>query len=296
MASGNLIDLRRRVRSVKNMQQITRAMKFVSAAKLRRAQERIFAARPFANRMLAVLNSLATRVPTEGHPLLAQRDAERVMLIVITADKGMCGSFNSNIIKSAVHFIEDEGGDGDLSLTVVGRKARDWARREARPIQHEYVGIMTQVDFEYAREVADNVVGYYTDSDLDAVYLVYNEFKSVISQRVIMEQLLPIRRLEFDESEAGSADMEYIYEQPPARILDELLPRHVQTQIFRAMLESEAAEHGARMTAMDAATRNAREVIATLTRHINRVRQAGITTEIIEIVSGANALAEARSD
>lgn len=287
MPSGNLIDLRRRVRSVKNIQQITRAMKFVSASKLRKAQDRIESARPYANRMLAVLNSLATRVESSGHPLLAERDGSKIMLVVITADKGLCGAFNSNIIKEAVQFIEDEAINKSLSLTLVGRKGVDWFRRRPWPIRHEYVNIMSRVDYQYAAEIARDIIGYYTDSRLDAVYLVYNEFKSVMSQRVVVEPLLPIRRLEIAES--GSTT-DYIYEQPPPVIFDALLPRHVETQVFRAMLESEASEHGARMTAMDSATRNARDMIERLTLHINRVRQASITTEIIEIVSGAEAL------
>lgn len=293
MSSGNLIDLRRRVRSVKNIQQITRAMKFVSASKLRRAQDRIFAARPYANRMLSVLNSLATRVDASRHPLLAERDSDKTMLVVITGDKGLCGAFNANIIRSAVQFIEDEAVNEALSLTLVGRKGYEWFKSRPWPIRHEYLNIMSQVDFEYAQQIAQNIVDYYVQSELDSVYLVYNEFKSVISQKVIIEPLLPIRRLDTDQSDYPL--MDYIYEQPPAVILDRLLPKHVETQIYRALLESEASEHGARMTAMDSATRNAKEMIEKITLHINRVRQASITTEIIEIVSGANALQESRS-
>lgn len=294
MPSGNLIDLRRRVRSVKNIQQITRAMKFVSASKLRKAQDRIFAARPYADRMLAVLNSLATRVDPESHPLLAERKSDRTMLVVITAEKGLCGSFNTNIIRSAVRFIEDESLSEALTLTLIGKKGVDWFKSRPWPIRHQYVNIMSRVDYQYAQEIAQNIVEYYTDSELDSVYLVYNEFKSVISQKVLIEPLLPIRRLEVEDSKEKQI-LDYIYEQPPEVIFDRLLPKHVETQVFRAMLESEASEHGARMTAMDSATRNAREVIEDLTLHINRVRQASITTEIIEIVSGANALQESRS-
>lgn len=293
MASGNLIDLRRRVRSVKNIQQITRAMKFVSASKLRRAQDRILAARPYANRMLSVLNSLATRVDASQHPLLAERDSGKTMLVVITGDKGLCGAFNANIIRSAVQFIEDEEVNEALSLTLVGRKGYEWFRSRPWPIRHEYLNIMSQVDFDYAQQIARNVVDYYTQSELDSVYLVYNEFKSVISQKIVVEPLLPIRRLAEEQSDLPP--MDYIYEQPPAVILDRLLPKHVETQVYRALLESEASEHGARMTAMDSATRNAKEMIEKITLHINRVRQASITTEIIEIVSGANALQESRS-
>jgi F-type H+-transporting ATPase subunit gamma len=269
-------------------------MKFVSASKLRRAQQRVFSARPYANRMLAVLNSLATRVDSSQHPLLEVRESNVVMLLVITADKGLCGAFNSNIIRSAVQFIEDEQTNRSLSLSLVGRKGYEWFRRREWPIKHQYVNILSQVDFEYAQQIGRLMTQHYSQSELDSVYLVYNQFKSVISQNVVIEPLLPIRRLETEES--SDVFLDYIYEQPPPVIFDDLLPKHVETQIFRAMLESEAAEHGARMTAMDAATRNAEEMIDLITLHINRVRQTSITTEIIEIVSGANALQESRSE
>jgi len=294
MGAGNLIDLRRRVRSVTNIQQITRAMKFVSTSKLRRAQERIFAARPYANRMLAVLNSLATRVDPAAHPLLQERKTEKLMLLVVTADKGLCGAFNSNIIKSAVRFIEDESVNRSLSLALVGKKGVDWFKKRPWPIQHQYLNIMSRVDFEYAKEISRYVTQYYSEADIDAVLLVYNEFKSVVSQKVLIEPLLPIRKLEV--SPENGVFLDYIYEQPPSVLFENLLKKHVETQVFRAMLESEAAEHAARMTAMDAATRNSKEMIEALTLHINRVRQASITTEIIEIVSGANALEELRSE
>ena len=293
MPSGNLIDLRRRVRSVKNIQQITRAMKFVSASRLRRAQERIMAARPYAHRMLAVLNSLASRGEPSTHPLLRVRNEQQLMLIVITSDKGLCGAFNANLIKSAVRFIEDEAANKALSLSLIGRKGYESLRHRKWPIKHQYINIMSQVSFEYAQELAGLIIDYFSRSELDSVYLLYNEFKSVISQRVVVEPLLPIRRLEEVSKEVH---LDYLYEQPPQVIFDNLLPRHVETQLFRAMLESEASEHAARMTAMDAATRNASEMIETLTLHINRLRQASITTEIIEIVSGANALQESRSE
>ncbi len=293
MSSGNLIDLRRRVRSVKNIQQITRAMKFVSASRLRRAQERILAARPYANRMLAVLNSLASRVDPSGHPLLEERDGDRVMLVVITADKGLCGAFNSNLIKSAVRFIEGEAVNRSLSLTLVGRKGHEWFRHRPWPIRHQYLNVMSRISYDYAKEIGGLLVDYFAGSELDSVYLVYNEFKSVIAQRVLLEPLLPIRRLELADDQVA---LDYIYEQPPQVIFDRLLPRHVEIQLFRAMLESEASEQGARMTAMDSATRNAKDMIERLTLQINRLRQASITTELIEIVSGANALQEARSD
>ena len=288
MSGGNLQDIRRRVRSVKNIQQITRAMKFVAASKLRRAQDRIFAARPYANRMLAVLNSLASRADPENHPLLVEREQEKVMLVVITSDRGLCGAFSANIIKAATRYIEEESANDALSLTLVGRKAVDWFEQRPWPIRHQYVNIMTRVDFKYAQEIAQSLVEYYTAADVDAVYLVYNEFKSVVQQDVTLEPLLPIRRLDIKEEDQTHLD--YIYEQPPSVLFDHLLSRHVETQVFRAMLESEAAEHGARMTAMDSATRNAKEMIDKLTLHMNRMRQASITIELIEVVSGADAL------
>ena len=286
MSGGILLHLRRRLRSVKNIQQITRAMKFVSASRLRRAQDRILSARPYANRMLAVLNSLATRVEPGQHPLLVKREGQRVMLVVITADRGLCGAFNSNIVRAASDYIRSEH-EQQISMTLVGRKAVDWFKSRSQTVRHEYVNIMGQVDFKYAREIADSVIEYYTSSEVDAVHLVYNEFKSVIQQRVVIEPLLPIQRLEF---EGAKVFLDYIYEQQPAVIFDHLLPRHVGTQVFRAMLESEASEHGARMTAMDAATRNASDLIDRVTLSMNRIRQAAITTEIIEVVSGADAL------
>lgn len=290
MPGGNLIDLRRRIRSVKNIQQMTRAMKFVSASKLRRAQDRILAARPYADRMLQVLNSLVTRVEVREHPLLVERPRQNVMLLVITADKGLCGAFNTNIIKSATQFIRDETVNESLSLTIVGRKGLDWFRSRPWPIRHRFVNIMSRVDYKYAQEISQAIIDYYTESELDAVHLVYNEFKSVIAQRVVVEPLLPIRRLDLNvKEEADRVYLDYLYEQPPTTLFNRLLPKHVQTQIFRAMLESEASEHGARMTAMDSASRNAKEMIEDLTLHVNRVRQAAITTEIIEIVSGAGA-------
>ena len=287
--SGNIRDIRRRVRSVKNIQQITRAMKFVAASKLRRAQDRIFAARPYANRMLTVLNSLATRADPTHHPLLQQREGDRLMLVVITADRGLCGAFSSNIIREASQYLQRETSQEAAALTLVGRKASEWFRRQNWSIRHDYPNIMTKVDYRYAQEIAGALAGYYREGEVDSVYLVYNEFKSVIQQRVTMEPLLPIRRLDL-AGDAEEVPLDYIYEQQLAVLFDHLLSRHVETQVFRAMLESEAAEHGARMTAMDAATRNASDVIERLTLYMNRMRQASITTEIIEVVSGAEAL------
>ncbi len=287
MPGENLRDLRHRVRSVRNIGQITRAMKFVSTSKLRKAQERIYSARPYANRMLAVLNSLATRVDPSQHPLLAQRDGDRVMLVVITSDKGLCGAFNANIIRAAVQFIESDAANRELSLSLLGRKGVDWFRRRPWRVRHEFVNIGGNLGYGYAKQVSKSIIDYYIGSELDSVCLVYNEFKSVIQQRVLIEPLLPIRRL---EPKAGDVFLDYLYEQPPQVVFSHLLPRHVETQLYRAMLESEAAEHGARMTAMEAATRNATDMISSLTLRMNRARQASITTELIEIVSGAEAL------
>ncbi len=292
MPGGNIRDVRRRVRSVQNIQQITRAMKFVAASKLRRAQDRIFSARPYANRMLAVLNSLAARAKPELHPLLVQRDGDKVMLVVVTSDRGLCGAFSSNIIKAATRYIREENINETISLTLVGRKGADWFRRRPWPVRHEYVNIMSRVDLKYAQEISRSIIDYYLAGELDAIYLVYNEFKSVVQQKVVIEKLLPIQRLDSDDQEEVLLD--HIYEQPPSVLFDHLLERHVKTQVFRAMLESEAAEHGARMTAMDAATRNAKDMIESLTLRMNRMRQTSITTEIIEIVGGAEALVEGK--
>jgi len=292
MPGGNVRDVRRRVRSVQNIQQITRAMKFVAASKLRRAQDRIFSARPYANRMLAVLNSLASRAKPELHPLLVQRDGDKVMLVVVTSDRGLCGAFSANIIKAATRYIQEENINETISLTLVGRKGADWFRHRPWPVRHEYVNIMSRVDLKYAQEISRSIIDYYLAGELDAIYLVYNEFKSVVQQEVLIEKVLPIQRLESDDQEEVLLD--HIYEQPPSVLFDRLLERHVETQVFRAMLESEAAEHGARMTAMDAATRNAKDMIESLTLRMNRMRQTSITTEIIEIVGGAEALVEGK--
>lgn len=290
MSGGNLRDVRRRVRSVQNIQQITRAMKFVAASKLRRAQDRMFSARPYANRMLEVLKSLAARAKPELHPLLVQHEGDKVMLVVVTSDRGLCGAFSSNIIKAATRYIREENINETISLTLVGRKGADWFRHRPWPVRHEYVNIMSRVDLKYAQEISRSIIDYYLAGELDAIYLVYNEFKSVVQQKVVIEKLLPIQRLDFDDQEEVLLD--HIYEQTPSVLFDHLLERHVETQVFRAMLESEAAEHGSRMTAMDAATRNAKDMIESLTLRMNRMRQTSITTEIIEIIGGAEALVE----
>ncbi len=280
-----LIDIRRRIRSVKNTQQITKAMKMVSAAKLRRAQEAMFAARPYARKMMEVLNSLATRASSEAHPLLQERTGDRLLLVVVTADKGLCGGFNANIIRAATRFVEERDGS-DLSLDLVGRKGRDFFRRRQWRVRSEHVGLFQALRYESAQALAQSLMTSYTEGEFDQVWLIYNEFKSVIQQRIAVERLLPIRKLDAHEAEPAQ---DYLYEPTAPAIFGELLPKHVEVQVWRAFLESAAAEHGARMTAMDAASKNATEMIDKLTLYMNKVRQAAITKEIIEVVSGAGA-------
>jgi F-type H+-transporting ATPase subunit gamma len=279
-----LIDIRRRVRSVKNTQQITKAMKMVSAAKLRRAQEAMFAARPYARKMLEVLKSLAVRAESHAHPLLQDRGDERIGLIVITSDKGLCGGFNANIIRTAARFLADRPGK-DLSLALLGRKGRDYFRRRQYRVRTEQVGIFQALRYSHAQEIAHRTIEEFVKHEYDQVYLVYNEFKSVIQQRVVVDRLLPIER----EIKPEEPELDYIYEPSARAIFHGILPKFVETQVWHALLESAAAEHAARMTAMDAATNNASDVIDNLTLYMNKVRQAAITKEIIEVVSGASA-------
>lgn len=293
----NLLDIRRRIKSVKNTQQITKAMKMVSAAKLKRAQDRVVTARPFANKMMEVLGELAKRTDEDfHHPLLDLRGDERYLLVLITADKGLCGAFNTNLTKAAQQFMRDHA-DKTVELVAIGRKGRDFFRNRRATIAAEYLGLTGKgrVEFSEALEVARSIIKLYTDdTGIDKVFLVYNEFKSVLSQRVVLEQLLPVSRAKEEEPDAKSPQavnlVDYVYEQPPEEIFSRLLPRLVETQIFRALLESVASEHGARMTAMDSASKNASELIDSLTLNMNRIRQAAITNEIIEVVSGAAAL------
>jgi F-type H+-transporting ATPase subunit gamma len=358
---ANILDIRRRIRSVVNTRQITKAMKVVSAAKLRRAQERTLAARPYAQMLTNVLKSLVARAeiydPETGepkHPLLAHRPEKTILLIVVTGDKGLAGAFSANITKAASRFIASKAGK-NIDIEAIGRKGRDFLRRrypaapvqtrsladdeestETRPaageragaiqITGEHVGVLGKLDFAQARTLAESVIERYEREEIDSVYLVFNEFKSVIAQRLIVEQILPIEEVgaqavrlsqEMTEEERkkakeaaisagvglrgespadkvaekfGTADVDYIYEQPPAELFRTLLPKYVGIQIFRALLESVAAEHAARMTAMDSATSNATDMIDSLTLAMNRARQAKITKEIIEIVSGAAAM------
>ena len=290
----NLLDIRRRIKSVKNTQQITKAMKMVSAAKLKRAQDRVVTARPFANKMTEVLSGLARRAGEDfHHPLLDARGDERYLLVLITADKGLCGAFNTNLIKAAQAFIRDNPGK-QIEILAVGRKGRDFFRRRGASLAGEYIGVTGKgrVEFSEALEIARDVIKRFTDDqEIDKAFIIYNEFKSVLQQRVVTEQLLPVARESAEEARTDQAVnlVDYIYEQPPTQIFSRLLPRMIETQIFRALLESIASEQGARMTAMDSASKNARELIDSLTLNMNRVRQAAITNEIIEVVSGAAA-------
>jgi F-type H+-transporting ATPase subunit gamma len=295
---ANLQDLRRRVRSVRNMQKITKAMKMVAAARLRRAQERVVAARPYANTMMRVLGRLAERAGDFHHPLLDKRGDEHLVIALITADKGLCGGFNTNLIKAAQVFIREHPGQ-KVDIITIGRKGRDFFRRRPIQILNEYVNVTARaVNHEDAAVIARELMQMFTaeGSTVDKVFLIYNEFKSVMSQSVTTRQLLPIGAEALSaepsvEPHSGEGEdlVDYLYEQPPAQIFGDLLPRYVETQLFYALLESVASEHGARMTAMDSASKNAGEVIETLTLNMNRVRQASITREIIEVVSGARA-------
>ena len=291
----SLIDLRRRIRAVKSTQQITKAMKMIAASRLKRAQDRVIAARPFAQRMLKVLNGLVSRVDQDAHPLLRipPQGSGRPLLIVITADRGLCGSFNSNVIKAAGQFILNQAPGRDIALGLVGRKGRDFFRRRGFDVRYETVGIFQKMTFADAIDIADAAIEDFTSGAASSVHLVYNEFKSVMTQRIVVERLLPIPRLEGEAApqEGGGArpTVDYLYEPAPEEIFRDLLPRHVQIQVYRALLESNAAFFAAQMTAMDAASRNSTDMIENLTLYMNKVRQAAITREIIEVVSGAAA-------
>ena len=281
---ANLLDIRRRIRSVKNTQQITSAMKTVAAVKLRRAQERVFAARPYANELRTILSDLSVQVENLSHPLLEVRPEKKILVVVVTSDRGLCGAFNTNISRSAEDFMKSHGGQ-ELPLITVGRKGRDYFKRREASILEEHIGIFSQLDIKHARAIGARIVELYSAAKIDSVYLAYNEFKSVIQQRLVVESLLPLSPSAFKGEQAGG---DYIFEQPPQAIFDRLLPQFVDTQVHRALLESSASEQGARMTAMDTASRNAGEMIEALTLNMNRIRQAAITREIIEVVSGAS--------
>ena len=288
----SLIDLRRRVRATKSTQQITKAMKMVSSSKLRRAQERILRGRPYATEMLRVFNNLATRTDNSRHPLLNDDpESGRTLLIVITADRGLCGSFNTNVVKAASHFITElpkTTAEKAVAMALVGRKGRDFFMRRGFDVKYEEVGLFQNVKWAHAQAIANTAIKEFLSPDISSVYLVYNEFKSVLAQRVVIEKLLPIPRLELEKSPAME-NLEYLFEPDPERLLGTLLPVHVAVQVAKALLESSAAEHAARMQSMDAATKNAKEMVERLTLYMNKVRQAAITREIIEVVSGAQA-------
>ena len=284
---ANTRELRRRIKSVTNTKQLTRAMKMVSAAKLRRAQENILSARPYARRMKQVLASVASRAGADAHPLLAVPDGNKSELVVVTADKGLCGGFNTNMIKRATRFLEEHTSEGEeLTVHCIGKKGRDYFRKRQYSVRQEYVDVFRNVNYDLAAGIARELMDRFVEKDLSAIYVVYNEFKSAIAQTVVVERLLPLER---SEVEGMGASQDYLYEPAAAELFAKLLPRHVEIQVFRILLESSAAEHGARMAAMDAATSNAEEMIDSLTLHLNRVRQAGITREIIEVISGASA-------
>lgn len=305
----SLIDLRRRIRAVKNTQQITKAMKMVAASKLRRSQERVMNARPYAEEMQRVLASVASRVDASVHPLLARRErtpSSKTLVLVITADKGLCGSFNTNVIKAAGAFIVESAGPCELGL--IGRKGRDFFARRGFRVALERIGIFQKLSFGDAQSIARVAIEQFLSGAVDRVVLVFNEFKSVISQRVVVHELLPIPRDEVPVPADGAAapssgvgaelgqgtgeylPAEYLYRPSAQEIFNRLLPRHVDVQVYRALLESNAAFYAAQMTAMDTATKNSADMIATLTLYMNKVRQAAITREIIEVVSGAEAL------
>ncbi len=279
-------DIKRRIRSISNTRKLTRAMKMVSAAKLRRSQERMMKARPYAERTLHVLRSLAARTTPGADPLLQVHGDRRVELMVLTSDRGLCGSFNSSIIREAETFARGLE-DRDVTVAAVGKKARDYFKRRGYALERSWLDVFRNVDFSTAKKIADDVIQLYRDQQLDEIYLVYNEFKSAIQARPIVQRLLPIEPADL-EPEEGNDD--YIYEPEARSLLGSLLPHYVEIQVFHALLESVAAEHAARMTAMDSATNNAGELIESLTLTMNRVRQASITTEIIEVVSGAQVL------
>jgi len=286
---ANLRAIRKRISSVKSTQQITRAMKMVSAAKLRRAQEGINAARPYAKKMREVVTAVAGRAGADAHPLLTAREAKKLALLVVTSDRGLCGSFNSGLTRAVHRFLKERSGEyEEITLLVVGRKGRDFFRRREVPIRKEYLGVLGSISRRHAETIANDLVGGFLAGEFDEVQIAFNEFRSAISQVVRFEKMFPIAL----ESSGGTGgdDVDYLYEPSREEILATLLPKYVQTMIFRVLLESVAGEHGARMTAMDSATNNSVEMISRLTLQMNRARQATITTELTEIVSGAEAL------
>ncbi|HXE34700.1 MAG TPA: ATP synthase F1 subunit gamma [Verrucomicrobiae bacterium] len=281
-----LLDFRRSIRSVKNTQQITRAMKFISAAYLRKAQEAATAARPYAQELARVLRSTMSRIDEPQHPLLAHRPEQKILVLVLAGERGLAGAFNANILRKANEFFR-ANKDKKVSVIPVGKKSRDSLKRAGFQFAGEYVNALARVKFGTAREIAGLVTELYAKEEIDAVYIVFSEFKTVMVANLAVEKLLPVEPVR-ESAEKESAQVDYIYEQPEEQLLGKLLPRYIETQVLRAMLESSAAEYAARMTAMEAATKNAGDVIEARTLHMNKVRQAAITKEIIEIVSGAS--------
>ncbi|MBI5966477.1 MAG: ATP synthase F1 subunit gamma [Deltaproteobacteria bacterium] len=303
MAKASLRAIRKRIASVRSTQQITRAMKMVAAAKLRRAQESILATRPYASKMLEVLNSLATRTSPEAHPLLARREPKRVEVVIFTSDRGLCGAFNMNIVQRAEQFMKEEKAKTEeLALSSIGRKGRDYFRKRKVSIRREYINLFGKVDYLLASRIGQELVQVYSEKRVDGIYLLYTEFRSAVQQRVVLKKILPVEpRAILQEQEraaptghpsvkGGPGAVEYIYEPSEKEILEKLLPMYVEVQVYQALLESVASEYGARMTAMENATKNAAEMIEKLTLVYNKARQAAITKELIEIVSGAEAL------
>ncbi|HKB71098.1 MAG TPA: ATP synthase F1 subunit gamma [Thermoanaerobaculia bacterium] len=283
---ASLIDIRRRLRSVRNIQQITRAMKMVAAAKLRRSQDRVIAARPYAASLRDVLANVSARVREARHPLLAERDEKKVLLMVVAGDKGLAGAFNANVNRAVGALLREKSWE-EVTLLPVGKKAFDFWKRRSIPIRASYPGIFSRLEFRHAREIAEILTGLFVSGEIDSAYVVYNEFKSIMTQVVRVERLLPIARTAMSTAEQA---VDYLFEPDPAEILARLLPRYLEFAVFKVLLESAASENGARMTAMDSSTKNAGDMIDSLTLTYNRARQARITKELIEIVSGAAAL------
>ncbi|HJT22171.1 MAG TPA: ATP synthase F1 subunit gamma [Nitrospira sp.] len=289
----SLQSLRRKIAAFKNTQKITKAMKMVAAAKLKRSQDRILAARPYAHKMREVLGNLSRRVNRAAHPLLQKRAGRKIEVLVVTSDRGLCGGFNGNIVRRSAEFVRQCEARGiHVTLSIVGRKGRDYFRRRPWPIRQEWTGVFDKLSFEHAIDIGGDLTDHFTKGTFDELYVVYNEFKSAIQQRIIVEQLFPIdAAAEFDAHPTeGAAGGSYLYEPDEGELLNALLPKHFQVQAYRILLESAAAEHGARMAAMDGATRNAGQLIKKVTLYYNKTRQAAITKELMDIVGGAEAL------
>ncbi|MGQ0810190.1 MAG: ATP synthase F1 subunit gamma [Nitrospiraceae bacterium] len=290
----SLQSLRRKIAAVKNTQKITKAMKMVAAAKLKRAQDRILSARPYGHKMRGVLSNLSRRVNRAAHPLLQKREGRRIEVLVVTSDRGLCGGFNANIVRKAVEFLREcEAHRVHVSLSIIGRKGRDYFRRRPWTIRQEWTGVFDRLTYEHGIDIGQDLIDNFTQGAFDELYIIYNEFKSAIQQRVIVEKLFPIDAMTELGGSGEAADVSggsYLYEPDEDELLAALLPKHFQTQAFRVLLESSAAEHGARMAAMDGATRNAGELIKKVTLYYNKTRQAAITKELMDIVGGAEAL------